>query len=57
MGHYEDAFYEIYSEVKEKKLKEKFDLQLKKMEKQDKHKFKSTKERWEYAYSRITGSV
>lgn len=57
MGHYEDAYYEIYHKVKEKNIKEDFDRQLKKMENQDKHRFKTTKERWEYAYSRITGSI
>jgi len=57
MGHYEDAYYEIYDKVKKENLKNEFDTQLEKMARQDKHKFKSTKERWEYAYSRITGSI
>ena len=56
MGHYEDAYYEIYNKVTEKGIKDKFDNQLKKMESQDKHKYKSTKERWEYVYTRITSS-
>lgn len=56
MGHYEDAYYEIYNKVTKKGIKDKFDNQLKKMESQDKHKYKSTKERWEYAYTRITSS-
>tara|TARA_Y100000389_G_C16982604_1_gene281052 strand:- start:235 stop:411 length:177 start_codon:yes stop_codon:yes gene_type:complete len=57
MGHYEDAYYEIYNKVKQKGIREEFDNQLKKMERQDKHKYKSTKERWEYAYNRITSSL
>ncbi len=57
MGHYEDAYYEIYNKVKQKGIREEFDNQLKKMEMQDKHKYKSTKERWEYAYNRITSSL
>ena len=57
MGHYEDAYYEIYYKVKEKNIREEFDNQLKKMKNQSKHKYKTPKEKWEYAYARITGSV
>lgn len=56
MGHYEDAFYEIYDSVQEKGLSENFNQQLSKMSTQDKHKYKTTKERWEYAYQKVTGS-
>ena len=57
MGHYEDAYYEIYNKVTEKGIISVRYNQLKKMERQDKHKYKSTKERWEYAYNRITSSL
>ena len=57
MGHYEDAYYEIYYKVKEQNIREEFDNQLKKMKNQSKHKYKTPKEKWEYAYARITGSV
>ena len=49
----EDTMYEIYTEVTESKLWDKFNTQLKKMDKQEKHKWKSSVERWEYALKRI----
>ena len=56
MGHYEDSFYEIYDQIRVKNIEEEFDKQLKKQKSQSKHRFKSTKEMWEYAYMRITSS-
>jgi len=56
MGHYEDAFYEIYTDIHEKGLKTQFDTQLQKMLYQDKHKYKTVKERWEYAHHKVTSS-
>lgn len=56
MGHYEDSFFEIYYKVKEKKLESVFNEQIEKMKHQDKHKFKSVKDKLEYAYTRITSS-
>ena len=56
MGHYEDSFYEIYDQVRVKDIKDDFENQLKKMKGQSKHKYKSTKEMWEYAYMRVTSS-
>ena len=49
----EDTMYRIYKEVEEKKLRRKFDKQLKKMETQEKHKHKEVCELWEYALKRI----
>ena len=49
----EDTMYRIYKEVEEKKLRRKFDKQLKKMETQEKHKYKEVCELWEYALKRI----
>ncbi len=49
----EDEMMFIYQEVKEKGLQEKFDKQIAKMLKQDKHKHKTANERWEYALSKI----
>lgn len=57
MGHYEDAFFEIYDDIKEKGLKLQFDAQLSKMRDQDKHRYKSTKEMWEYAHHKVTSSL
>jgi nuclear transport factor 2 (NTF2) superfamily protein len=56
MSHSEDVFFEIYNDIQEKKLKSKFDAQLKKMKYQEKHQYKSTKELWEYAYNKVTSS-
>ena len=49
----EDSMYRIYREVEEKKLRRKFDKQLKKMDTQEKHKYKEVSEMWEYALKRI----
>ncbi len=51
----EDERMFIYNEVKEKGLQEKFDKQIAKMLKQDKHKHKTANERWDYALRRIQG--
>ena len=56
MGHYEDEIYEIHEKVKIRELVIEFDKQLAKMENQKKHKFKNAKERWEYAYSKVSKS-
>ena len=57
MGQYEDTFYEIYNQVEEKGLKDEFYKQLDKMKQQDKHRYKSVKDHWEYAYRRIIGEI
>ena len=49
----EDTMYKIHTELTESKLWSKFNKQLKKMSKQDKHKYKEVAERWEYAYNKI----
>ena len=53
MGHYEDSYFEIYQAIRNKNVKDKFDEQLEKMRHQPKHKFKTPKEMWEYAYARV----
>lgn len=53
MGQYEDLFYEIYDEVNSSNLTEEFNTQIYKMEFQDKHRHKSVKEKWEYAFNKI----
>ena len=57
MGQYEDLFYEIYDEVNNNNLNVEFNKQLYKMEFQDKHKYKSVKEKWEYALNRIKEDI
>ena len=49
----EDTMYEIYTELTESKLWDKFNKQLKKMDTQPKHKYKEVCEKWEYALKRI----
>ena len=53
MGHYEDLFWEVDKEIKEKGLQKEFNAQLKKMETQNKHQFKDARERWSYAYDKV----
>ena len=40
-------------EVREQGLTKAFDKQLEKMRTQDKHKYKDTKDMWEYAYAKV----
>ena len=49
----EDTMWFIYKEVEKNGLRRKFDKQLKKMETQEKHKYKEVCELWEYALKRI----
>ena len=49
----EDTLYNIYTEVEAKGLRKKFDIQMKKMIKQSKHKFKTVCEKQEYALNKI----
>jgi hypothetical protein len=49
----EDTMYMIHQDVHKKGIRKKFDKQLKRMDKQDKHRYKTVIERWEYAYNKI----
>ncbi len=49
----EDTMYEIHTEIEQKGLRKKFDKQIKKMLSQNKHKYKTMCEKWEYALRRI----
>jgi|TARA_R110000796_G_scaffold153092_1_gene269498 hypothetical protein len=51
----EDTINEVYYEVDRLGLKKEFDKQVKKMITQDKHKFKSSAEKWEYALYKVKG--
>ena len=51
--HTEDVMYEIHTAVTESKLWDAFNAQLKKIRAQNKHKYKTSSERWEYAYNKI----
>ena len=49
----EDTLHEIHTELTESKLWNKFNKQIKKMDSQEKHRWKTPSERWEYALNRI----
>ena len=49
----EDTMYAIHTELTESGLWDKFNKQLKKMDKQPKHKWKTVCESWEYAFNKI----
>ena len=53
MGHYEDLFYEITESLDSKGLRKEFDAQLNKMNNQDKHKYKDTRDKWSYAHQKV----
>jgi len=53
MGHWEDFWWEISAKIKKHRLQQKFDMQLEKMRHQDKHKYKDTRQLWEYAYKKV----
>ena len=49
----EDTMWFIYEEVEKNGLRKKFDKQLKKMETQEKHKYKDARQVWEYALNKV----
>jgi len=53
MGHYEDFWFEVDKDLDKLGLRDKFDKQLNKMNKQSKHQYKDTRSRWSYAYDKV----
>jgi hypothetical protein len=53
MGFSEDYIYDIFNELEKKSLKDSFHKQLNKMRWQDKHRYKTPKEKYEYAYNKV----
>tara|TARA_Y100001963_G_C6573466_1_gene349995 strand:- start:323 stop:505 length:183 start_codon:yes stop_codon:yes gene_type:complete len=53
MGHYDDFWYIIHDSLDKHGLRKEFDKQLQKMQGQDKHKYKETRDRWNYAYDKV----
>ena len=49
----EDFWWDAHSTIKELGLQKKFDKQLAKMQNQEKHKYKDTKQMWEYALTKV----
>ena len=50
----EDTMNRIYTEVDKLGIRPHFEAQVKKMDKQDKHKWKDVCETWEYAFNKVT---
>lgn len=50
---YEDLWWEIHYAIESAGLQKEFDAQLTKMRSQDKHKFKDTRARWQYASTKV----
>ena len=53
MGNYEDLFWEVEVKLTELGLKSEFNRQLSKMKTQEKHKHKSFKDKYEYAFEKV----
>ena len=49
----EDFWWDTHNELQKLGLQKKFDKQVKKMETQEKHRYKDTKEVWEYALKKV----
>lgn len=56
MGKHEDLFWEVEEQLIELDLKDKFQTQLLKMKSQEKHQYKSFRDKYEYAFARVTKS-
>jgi len=50
---WEDFWWDITESIDREGIRKEFDAQLEKMNSQDKHRFKDTRDRWEYAYNKI----
>ena len=53
---WEDFWWDVTEDIKNKGLQKEFDAQLEKMSHQDKHKYKDTRDKWAYAWSKVTSS-
>jgi len=50
---WEDFWWDTHNELKELGLQKKFDKQVEKMKYQDKHRYKDTRQIWEYALNKV----
>ena len=53
MSAYEDTLMEVYLEVKKMGIQKEFEEKCKEMDSQNKHRFKTVGEKWEYALQKI----
>ena len=50
---WEDLWWDINKEITELKLNRQFDAQLEKMDGQEKHRYRDTRDRWSYARDKV----
>ena len=50
---YEDFWWDTHNEIERLGLRKEFDKQVKKMETQEKHKYKDPRQVWEYALNKV----
>ena len=50
---WEDFWWDITKEIEELGIRKQFDKQLKKMDMQDEHKYRDTRDRWSYALDKV----
>ena len=50
---YEDFWRETHNEIERLGLRKEFDKQVEKMQYQEKHKYKDTRQVWEYALNKL----
>ena len=53
MGHWEDVYWDVSKSINEKGLQKEFDAQLEKMSYQDKHRYKETRDKQQYAHDKV----
>tara|TARA_Y100001973_G_C5192356_1_gene331811 strand:+ start:1823 stop:2032 length:210 start_codon:yes stop_codon:yes gene_type:complete len=53
MGHWEDFWWDVTESIDKAGLRKEFDAQLEKMSTQDKHRYKDTRAKWEYAHKKV----
>jgi len=53
MGHFDDFIYDIFEVLEKNNLKEEFYTQLRKMDYQDKHRYKSHRDKYRYAFDKV----
>ena len=50
---YEDFWWDTHNEIERLGLRKEFDKQVEKMQYQEKHKYKDTRQVWEYALNKV----
>ena len=50
---WEDFWWDITKEIEDLGIRKQFDAHLKKMDMQDKHRYRDTRDRWSYALDKV----